>query len=1053
MQRLYPRQVQDYENLDLLHRNRERPRASFIPFQNEETALSRDRDCSSRFKLLNGDWQFHLASRPERTPENFFSPDFSAQDWATIPVPGNWQMHGFGKPNYSNSAYPYPMDVPHVPDENPTGCYRHLFSLPEGCRNQRCFIVFQGVNSAFHLWLNGEPVGYSQGSHMPAEFELTDHLKSGDNLLAVQVYKWSDGSYLEDQDFWRLSGIFRDVYLLIRPPIFIRDLFIRTPLDAAYQNATLELDLSLTLPPGAEEQNLSVSSRLIEPVAETEISHCNLSATSPPPHADERVFKAAIPVESPRKWTAETPTLYSLVISLKRDGEILESLCLRVGFRQVEIKDQQLCINGVPIKIHGVNRHDFHPDFGHFTPREHMRADVLLMKQHHLNTVRTSHYPNDPFWYELCDEYGLYVIDEADLETHGFGYDNEDIPARNEAFRQAFLDRARRMVERDKNHASIIIWSLGNESGFGPNHVAMSDWIRRHDSSRPIHYERDSQNECVDICGGMYWPHQALAKQGESADPRPFFLCEYVHAMGMGPGGLSEYWDIIRAAPRLLGGCVWEWCDHGIRQVTEDGVEWFAYGGDFGDVPNDGNFCCDGMVSPDRQPHVALIEHKTVLQPVLVELPDPARPNCLRLTNRRFFTNLDDLRAEWILRADDAELARGTLVLPSVPPGKSADWELDFTPPAITPGATCLLDIHFTLQQPVPWADADYEIARAQFELEVPVKKEKTGRPAESATAAALQLDEQKNTLVVFGENFSFTFEKISGRLTHWAANQVNLLTVAPAIQLWRAPTDNERHLRREWCAAGYERLQHRLDAFDLVSETPDRVELRVQATLGAFSLRVPFRVSYRYVIQRNGLLQIQAALDEVLQKDLPPLPRFGLEFKMPGAFSQFSWYGRGPHASYADICKSAFVGVYHSTVAAQTVPYSRPQECGNKYQTRWALLTQPQGAGLLAMGEPLIDFSVSNFATEDLSSPTGRTWEMISENLSTARHPHELTRLDQTVVNLGGFHNGIGTNSCGPRELPQYSLTPEPMAFTVRLLPVMANDADPMQLWHHYAV
>ncbi len=1049
MRHLHRQTPLDYENLEVLHRNREDPHASFIPFQDEATAMARERGFSSRFKLLNGTWKFHLASRPEAVPEGFFQPGFADHDWSGMPVPGNWQMHGFEKPNYTNSAYPYPLDPPYVPDENSTGCYRRVFMLPSEWDKMRTFIVFQGVNSAFHLWVNGKEVGYSQGSHIPAEFDITDYLQPGENLLAAQVYKWSDASYLEDQDFWRLSGIFRDVYLVARPYVFIRDVFVRTPLDSAYRDATLELDVDLENRGDCGMENLSVSARLLDPAADSsELLNLELAPQSCLPAGERATLATAALVTAPRKWTAETPELYALVVSLKDGDRVLESIGLRVGFRQVEIRDQQFCVNGVPIKIHGVNRHDFHPDLGHVTPRPHMREDVVLMKQYHINAVRTSHYPNDPFWYELCDEYGLYVIDEADLETHGFDYERDDIPARQERFRAAFVERARRMVERDKNHACIVVWSLGNESGYGPNHAAMAAWIRECDGSRPIHYERDNGNECVDICSGMYWPHAKMIEQGESDDPRPFFLCEYVHAMGTGPGGLSEYWDIIRAHRRLMGGCVWEWCDHGIRQQAADGAEWFAYGGDFGDSPNDGNFCCDGMVSPDRRPHTALIEHKTVLQPVQVEMPDPAADR-LRITNRRFFTSLDDLRLVWSLQEDDRVLAQGESELPAIPAGESRECELGFKVPEIAAGATCWLNLHFLTKHSTIWAEAGYEAARAQFEIAAPVTDRPDPVVRTSCSGRQLAVREDENRLYVIGNDFALTFDRHTAMLTDWTFHGTGLLASPPRIQLWRAPTDNDRHLRKEWRAAGYERMQQRINAFDVITEDPDRVELLVRATMGAYSLRVPFRVSYAYAIAQSGMISLRASLDEVLEDELPPLPRFGLEFMMPSGFTEFTWYGRGPHSSYVDICRSAFVGVYSSTVAEQSlIPYSRPQECGNKHETRWAAITAASGVGLLAMGDPLIDVGVSHYSTEDLSAPARKTSELVTENLSAAMHPHELTMLDRTVVHVDGFHNGIGTNSCGPRELPEYSLAPEPMAFTAKLLPIHTATTDPMQAW-----
>ena len=595
-------------------------------------------------------------------------PKVSAAGWDRIPVPSNWQMHGYGIPQYTNVNYPYPIDPPHVPQENPVGLYRRAFAVPADWKGRQVFLVFDGVDSAFYCWVNGRQVGYSQGSHMPSEFNVTAFLKpGGKNTLDVQVFQWSDGSYLEDQDMWRLSGIFRDVYLFSAPPLHLRDVFIRTPLDRDCRHATLHVQARLRNY-GAAAKSHRVQAQLLDgaggKVLDAEVGRVGALAAG-----REKLLEARFPIAEPALWSAETPYLYTLLLTLlDSKGNTVEIESFPVGFRQVEIRGGRFLVNGKPVLLRGVNRHESDPDTGHAVSFDSMARDIEMMKRHNINAVRTSHYINDPRWYDLCNRYGLYVVDEADLETHGFGYIADDIPTRRPEWKAAFVDRAERMVERDKNQPCVVIWSLGNESGFGPNHQAMTERIRRTDPTRPIHYEGERATPGYDgppvgdIESVMYPTVDFLQEQGRKKDPRPFFVCEYAHAMGNGPGNLKEYWDAIRAHPRLMGGCVWEWCDHGIRQRlrrasrrTKKGADWFAYGGDFGDQPNDGNFCIDGLVFPDRRPHPALLEYKKVLEPVAVDAVDLAKGR-VKLRNRYDFLALDHLDAHWRLLRDDRVL-------------------------------------------------------------------------------------------------------------------------------------------------------------------------------------------------------------------------------------------------------------------------------------------------------------------------------------------------------------------------------------------------------------
>ncbi|MFN2285065.1 MAG: glycoside hydrolase family 2 TIM barrel-domain containing protein, partial [Anaerolineae bacterium] len=575
----------DWENPQMVGQNKEPAHATLLPYQDTQSALEGDRNACTNFKLLNGDWQFKWAPNPASAPEDIHVEPFYDDGWDTIPVPSNWQMQGYGVPMYTNVQYPFPPDyMPEVPkDNNPVGSYRTTFTVPEAWDGKQVFIVFDGVDSAFYLWVNGQLVGYSQDSRLPAEFNLTPYLRPGENTLAARVYRWSDGSYLEDQDFWRLSGIYRDVYLFATPAVHIRDFWAQTELDADYHDAVLKISADIANYGSVNIDGYTLEVQLFD-AANRRITHHESRITN---HESSVTF--SLPVINPLKWSAEHPNLYVLLLTLKDPaGNGLEVERCNVGFRKVEIKDGKILVNGAAVYFYGVNRHEHDPDTGHAVSVESMIEDILLMKRFNVNAVRTCHYPDDPRWYDLCDQYGLYLIDETNIETHGVW----DEPTRDPVWLTAFMERGSRMVKRDKNHPSIVIWSLGNESGHGPNHAAMAKWIHGHDPTRPVFYDSADHEPYVDIVSKMYPSLERLIELAERpGETRPFIMCEYAHAMGNSPGNLKEYWDLIAQYPRVRGGFVWDWVDQGLRRTTQDGVEWFAYGGDYGESPHDGSFC------------------------------------------------------------------------------------------------------------------------------------------------------------------------------------------------------------------------------------------------------------------------------------------------------------------------------------------------------------------------------------------------------------------------------------------------------------------------------
>lgn len=1040
--------VKDLTDFECVARNRERPSALGIPFADVESARTGDRGLSPYFKLLNGLWEFCYSPTPWDVPEGFYLEEFDASGWERIPVPSSQQMLGYGKPHYTNVRFPFPCDPPHVPDENPVGSYRRRFHVPETWLGRRVHIVFEGVNAAFHLWVNGRFIGYSQGSRYPAEFDITEAVRPGENLLAVNVYQFCAGSYLEDQDMWRLTGIFRDVYLKACAAFGLRDLYVRTSFDARYEDAKLDLTLYVANrkrpegEDGAGGDQGKAEVLLFDPAGKLAAQEwIDILRLLP---GEEKPLHLSLAVRSPAKWSAEEPHLYTLIISvLSEAGERLEVHRSRVGFRQVEIKDGVFLINGRPVKLRGVNRHEMHPDLGQAVTLESMIQDIKLMKQHNINAVRTSHYAPHPQWLDLCDEYGIYVVDEADLETHGFFTAGAPVtwPCNDPAWEKAFLDRAERLVQRDKNRASVVIWSLGNESSFGPNHVAMAKRIREIDPTRPIHYEPAKNHEAVDIVSIMYpgggkrvleW-FDDLEAAGQEKDPRPFFLCEYAHAMGTGPGSLKDYWDIIERYPRLMGGCVWEWADHGIRQRTEAGVEWFAYGGDFGDHPNDGNFCIDGLISPDRRPHPGLIEYKYVIQPVRVYARDLER-GIVTIKNMYDFKSLAHLKGRWILRENGRPIQQGELPELDLPAQSETQLALPLKKPELKPGAEYHLELRFVLKEDCLWAPSGHEVAAAQFEMPW---KAPQAPPIPRALLPALKVKEDGGRFIrVSGEDFEVVFDRRSGKLVSWTHRGRSLLLHGPEPLFWRAPTDNDEIPGRggdayEWRRAGLDRLERRTIRVEYGAslDRPKAFSLKAAAAHAARSLAPAVWTETIYTVFGSGdiVLELHARPNEAFNLD--SLPRIGFEAILPREFDRLSWFGRGPHHSYPDMKESALVGLYSGTVREQFEPSIMPQENGNKMDVRWAALTSARGYGLVVCGMPTFNVSAHHYRTEDLTR---------------ARHHHELTERDETVLHIDYGQNGLGSKSCGPGPLNRYRLRPQPVVFRVRLKPFDAGEISP---------
>ncbi|MAS35545.1 MAG: beta-galactosidase subunit alpha [Anaerolineaceae bacterium] len=1011
-------QLNDWENPQVIGRNKELGHVPLFAFADEPAALAGDRAASPYFKLLNGDWQFHHAPNPSAAPDAFYAVDYDAANWATLPVPSNWQMHGYDRPHYTNVQYPIPAeDLPRVPqDDNPTGSYRHEFTLPADWDGRRIRLVFEGVDSACYVWVNGDMVGYSQDSRLPAEFDITDHVKAGTNLLAVRVYRWSDGTWLEDQDYWHLSGIFRDVYLYAVPQVTLCNFAAVTELDADYRNATLKIRATVRNHT-AEQAGCTIEARLFA-ADQSAVFDAPLSAEATVGADSTATIDLTAAVSDPLKWSDEFPNLYTLLVYLKDpNGQVQQVERCRVGFRQIEIWDGQICLNGAPLVFRGVNRHEHDPDSGHAVTVDSMVEDILLMKRLNVNAVRTAHYPNDPRWYDLCDEYGLYVIDETNIETHGVSSQLSVDPV----WEPAYLDRVARMVERDKNHPSIVIWSLGNESGYGRNHEVMADWVHAHEPTRPVHYEGGYDAPCLDMISVMYPGLDRLIMMAtDPVETRPIILCEYAHAMGNSPGGFKEYWEIIDQYPRVQGAFVWDWVDQGIRQTTEDGVDWFAYGGDFGDEPNDGPFCINGLIWPDRVPHPAVWEMKKVYEPLRF-VPVDLLAGQIRVTNGYHFSDLSHLNVAWSLSVDGDVLQEGILPSLQVGPGESAVVDIPFERPQPQAGREYWLDLRLTLADKTSWADAGHEIAWVQYPLPISAP----AQPAiDKSRLPALRVSETDAAIELSGDDMVVAFDKMNGVINQFRFQGHDLLLEGPTLNVWRAPTNNDApswgySLANLWRAAGLDRLENRVERINVDESGPGMVRVHVHLLSCAPDLDKGFQSEWVYTVYGSGDIMITQTLSP--DPTMPLLPRVGMKMLVPGHYDQVSWYGRGPHETYSDRKLGARIGFYSGTVEDQYVPYIVPQENGNKTDVRWVKLTNEAGVGLMVRGVPTLNFSAHYYTAHDLDA---------------ALHTHELKPRDHITFNVDMAQSGLGSASCGPGTLTPYLLEARRYMYSVWMRP-----------------
>ena len=1033
--------VHDWENHHVLQINREPARAAFTPFHAQKG------DCSI---CLDGTWKFRWTPVPDERIVEFYQTDFNDKDWVGFPVPANWEVNGYGTPIYVSAGYPFKIDPPRVMGEpkvgyttykerNPVGQYRRSFQLPADWEARgQTFLRFEGVMSAFYVWINGERVGYSQGSMEPSEFNITNYLHAGENQIALEVYRYSDGSYLEDQDFWRFGGIHRSIHLLHTPDIRIRDYAVRTlPVSTDYQDFILQIDPQFSVYRGMTGKGTTLQGVLkdasgreiatlkgdVEDILDLEHKAGRMNEWYPQ-RGPRKLGRMSATIKSPKRWTAETPYLYKLHLTLlTAEGEVIEQVEQSVGFRSVEIRNGQLLVNGAPVRFRGVNRHEHDPRTARVMSEERMLQDILLMKQANINAVRTSHYPNVSRWYELCDSLGLYVMDEADIEEHGLRGTLASTPD----WHAAFLDRAVRMAERDKNHPSIVMWSMGNESGYGPNFAAISAWLHDFDPTRPVHYEGaqgaggEPDPKTVDVISRFYTrvkqeylnPGIAEGEDKERAenarwerlleiaertnDNRPVMTSEYAHSMGNALGNFKEYWDEIYSNPRMLGGFIWDWVDQGIYKTLPDGRIMVAYGGDFGDKPNLKAFCFNGLLMSDRETTPKYWEVKKVYSPVELRVESGE----LRVTNRNHHTDLSQYRCLWTLSIDGKQKDQGEITLPEVAPGESETIPLPVSIAGKKASAKATSDlrltISFILKRDALWAKAGHEVAWEQFCIQegalLSSKLENRGR---------LKVRADEEHLSISGSGFSIQWEKnATGSLTSLTYHGKEMLAhpadfpLQPVTQAFRAPTDNDKSfgnwLAKDWSLHQMDNPRISLDSF--------KHEVRED---GAVIVRVQTRNRYKegmivtkflYTILSDGTIDLKTTFQP--QGILPELPRLGIAFCLSSDYNTFIWQGRGPQDNYPDRKTSAAVGLWKRSVADQYVHYPRPQDSGNKEEVCRLMLTDRHGKGIRVDAvEDVFSASALHYTAQDLYKET--------HDCNLKPRPEVILSLDAAVLGLG---------------------------------------------------
>lgn len=1017
--------------------NKEAAHVTFFPFQSSYAALENDPQASNNFLLLNGLWKFNWQHSPKDKPQDFELATYDDSTWDEIPVPANWEVEGFGYPIYLDERFPFTTTWPDAPvDYNPIGSYRKPFTLPKSWQDKQVFLHVGAAKSSLDVWLNGQKIGFSQGSKTPAEFDLTNYLQQNENLLALQIRRWSDASYLESQDMLRISGIERDVYLYATPKQHIFDFHAKPKLNNDLTQGKLSIEVSLKNYHNQASVN-QLEYQLLDPRAGMQVvlsqkTAVRLSST------DQQQQHFSGELQNPALWSAETPNLYTLLVILKdQQGQVLEVARNDIGFRDVKVVNSQLLVNGKAITIRGVDRHETDPHSGHVVSKALMEKDIKLMKQFNINAVRSSHYPNNPYWYELTDKYGLYVIDEANIESHPLAISEKTQLGNEMSWLPAHLDRTKRMFERDKNHPSIIIWSLGNEAGEGKIFEATYKWLKERDDSRLVQYEPAGEAHYTDVFAPMYPSIERLVKYAESNPSRPAIMIEYAHAMGNSVGNLADYWQVIEKYPVLQGGFIWDWVDQSLEYTNADGVKYWAYGKDFHPtLPTDGNFLNNGLMDPLRRPHPHAFEVKKVYQPIRFTSLN-LDIGQFKVENRHDFIDLSGFVLHWEIEADGEMVSQGQQAFPALKAAQNATIIVPLSGLPKQDNKEYFITLKAVLAKPQGLLNAGHTVAYEQFQLPV----SKLGQTHQSPRKGKFQEHSNEQQLVFSDPNKRIVFNKTSGWLTEYRFQDQALLNTPLMANFWRAPTDNDLGNGMQTWAAMWQHAAHNLNLLSLESKILSD-GFSVSAVYSSPDFEGEYRVDYR--VNGQGQIHVDNKLTIKAGQQLPNIPRLGMQLTMPGDFQRLSWFGRGPHESYSDRKSSATISLYQSLVKDQVHAYSRPQENANKTDVRWMALKNSQGFGLMAIGDQPLSVSAWPYLQSDIDFIAGKDGQASASGLVpvTTKHGAELPIRDLITVNIDHKQMGVGGDTSWGRLVhAQYTIVPQNYRYGFSLLPFDNSD------------
>ena len=1021
----------EWENPEIFGINKEKPRAHFYSYKTSKDAINgQGWEESSYYKSLNGKWHFFYAKDVKSRPKTFFKDEYDFSDWDLIDVPSNWELKGYGIPFYTNIKYMFPENPPFIPHEiNNNGSFIKIFNIPTKWEDKDIYLHFGGVSGAMYVWLNGHEIGYNEGSKTPVEFNITDYLVKGENKLSIQIMRWSDASYMEDQDFWRLSGIERDVYLIAQNKISIKDYKVKSDLVNKYRDGNFKLELKI-FNNTAKRKSRKTTIRIIDNGKEVYKSERQNQLKV---GINTVCFKTII--KDVKHWNAETPNLYNLLIEL--EGEENQVINSHIGFRNLKIENSQFLVNGKPILMKGVNLHDHHERNGHVVSKDLLLKDLQLMKKNNINSIRCSHYPKNPFFYKMCDKYGFYVIDEANIETHGMGttYDIENNPERKsihpgylKEWEKMHLDRTIRMYERDKNFPSIVIWSLGNEAGNGENFFKTYKWIKNNDNSRPVQYEDAKEYSNTDIFAPMYHTIEEMKKYAEKNPDRPLILCEYAHAMGNSVGNLQDYWDLIESNDVMQGGFIWDWVDQGLLTSNEIGQPYWAYGGDLGgeNFQNDLNFCNNGLVNPDRSSHPSLKEVKKVYQNIKFKLSNIETKEILILNNFDF-TNLNEFYFQWELLIDGYRISEGKIHKIDIEPHESKKVKINI-PEIIQDGET-YLNIYARRKNNYMLVPKDYTVAYEQFYIGGHLKN-KGNKNYKGKT----KVFENEKSIDLIGKNFKISFNKKNGELQEINYGKQNILIEGIKVNFWRPPNDNDygynmSSILNVWKKASKNQILKTLQVKNYQEEG-------VVVNSKYLIPDINGSIEIKYTVNSDGKIIVTTSLSDI-SSNLPMLPKFGTNFIINKKYNNVKWYGRGPHENYQDRKTSSLVGIYEAKVSELYYPYIRPQENGNRTDTRWLIFSDSEGKGIIIETEKTFEFSAHHQLNDDFDGGNVKYRKQATDLKRPIMHTTDIVERPLINLNVDYKQMGVGgDNSWGRKPRKKYQIKADNYSFSYSISP-----------------